>query len=520
MANILFVDKGIPSIGIAYMASFLKKYGHRVHYLRASLKSMFSPNVEIDVDSYIKNKLGNKVDIFCFSVMAIDWGWVKGKISILKKKYPKTPILVGGSFATLSPEVILRDSEADYVCNGDGEKPLLAIAQSLDSKTLVKDVEAIDNIGYKKNGESVIKDMSYQVDNLDDYPFPDFSIYHGQFSRDFFVNPRLITSRGCSFSCTYCSCPNLNKLYSKTGKFVRRHSVPYMIEFLSKMKDAYKSKNFTFNDDIFFLDKKWLKDFAREYKKKINVPNICIGNPNFIDDEVAESLKEIRCRLVILGLQSGSEEVRKKLRRSESNSKVVEITRCLKKASVSFSINHIFDLPFDTVNNIQESAGLYNKVRPNMLDTFSLAYFPKAEIIKDAVAAGRLSEEDVIQIESGKCSGQINPYKHQAKTNYQCYNLFFNMIPVLPKKVINFLISPKRFQRVCRLFSYLPGEVSALIKLCLAFKNHTQFIQTSAFHEIIFYINYKWQFKLRNVFTSLSQKYNKNTSSVVGNVTS
>ena len=87
MANILFIDKGLPSIGIAYMASFLKMHNHKVNYLRASLKSMFLPNIETDIDSYIKNQLKKKVDIFCFSLMTIDWPWAKEKISMLKKKF-------------------------------------------------------------------------------------------------------------------------------------------------------------------------------------------------------------------------------------------------------------------------------------------------------------------------------------------------------------------------------------------------------------------------------------------------
>ena len=239
MANILFIDRGIPNIGIAYMSSYLNKHNHNVHYFRASLKSMFVPNLEIEIDSYITDVLHEKVDIFCISIMAINWSWVKEKVKILKQEYPSIPVLVGGPFATTSPDVILNYSEVDYVCIGDGEKPLLDIANSIDLGSLSTDIVDICNISFKDNNVPVIKDMTFYVNNLDDYPFPDFSIFEGQFSKHYFKYPGIITSRGCPFSCTYCTCPGLKEIYSKVGNFVRQHSVEYMIEYLSKRNIIY-----------------------------------------------------------------------------------------------------------------------------------------------------------------------------------------------------------------------------------------------------------------------------------------
>ena len=107
-------------------------------------------------------------------------------------------------------------------------------------------------------------------------------------------------------------------------------------------------------------------------------------------------------------------------------------------------INHILDLPLDTDENIFESAQLYNIIRPDMIDTFKLNFFPKAEIIEDAVALGSLSDEDRRLIESGDRSEYINPYSTKGETTYDRYNLFFNMIPLLVELL---LMSPIRFDR-------------------------------------------------------------------------
>ena len=153
--------------------------------------------------------------------MSHDYIWSIETANKIKKKYPKIPIIFGGSLCTILPETVLDNPAVDYVCVGDGEKPLAELLSAIENKEPKERIEQISNICYKDNGRKIIKKISYIVESLSDYPYPDFELYQGKLSSYHFTYSIVITSRGCSFNCTYCSTATLRERYRNCGKYVR-----------------------------------------------------------------------------------------------------------------------------------------------------------------------------------------------------------------------------------------------------------------------------------------------------------
>lgn len=103
--------------------------------------------------------------------------WYKGvsrTIKVLRKRYPDTPFILGGVYASLMPEHARTHSGADAVITGSAE------------------------IVREKLGEVL------RLKLRDRLPFPSWELYT---KSDYAV---IETSKGCPFSCTYCASRRLN----------------------------------------------------------------------------------------------------------------------------------------------------------------------------------------------------------------------------------------------------------------------------------------------------------------------
>lgn len=489
MANIAFVGGNNPiKVGISCLSSYLKSKGHNVIYCGTFIDTrFFKATPDLNIEKYIENF---PVDLFAFSAMSHDYLWSIKTANTLKKKYPKIPIIFGGPLCTILPETVLDNPAVDYVCVGDGEKPLAELLSAIENKEPQEKIEQISNICYKRNGRKIIKKISYIVENLSDYPYPDFELYKGKVSTYHLAYPIVISSRGCPFNCTYCSTTALRERYKSCGKYVRQHRVDYMIDYLSFLKQKYKVKAFQLMDDVFTLDKEWLLDFLKLYARKIRLPYTCITNPLTIDEEVAKALSKTNCRLVYIGLQSGSERIRGLIKRPETDERVFKMTKLLKKYKVTFSINHIFDFPFDTDKEDYDSAIFYSRIRPSLIDTFSLFYLPKSEIINDGVKFGVLTRKDLVDSNRGYLLDYHKTNKIPGrKSHYDRYNIFFNLIPVIPRFILKHLLkNEETFIKTSRFLSFIPVKFSALIKLILSIKNRCFFVQMTFFPDALFFL--------------------------------
>ena len=401
--NITFFYQGFESAGIGYISSVLKSKGHKVNLI---VDHLFFADGFIELptlrkllkieERLIKRVLETKPDLIAFSVVSDYYQWSLYWAKKFKEA-SNIPIIFGGIHPTSVPERVIANSFVDIICVGEGEYPLLELADRFD-KTAKLEPYGIENLWYKENRKIINNGLRPLIENLDSLPFPDKQIFYDAIfgsSKIYKVN----ITRGCPYQCSYCYNNALRKLYTGKGKYLRRRSVDSVIKELVEAKERWNFKEVVIIDDLFVQNKDWLKNFVSQYKKIANksLPYVTTVHPNVVDEEIVSLLKESGCREVDMGVQSANENTRSNiLRRPGTNDDIEKAVQLLKSVGIYVYIDHIGGIPYEGENEQIEAVKFYNKIRPYWVSFYWLSYYPHSDIIGTAIEAKLLSLHDMM----------------------------------------------------------------------------------------------------------------------------
>jgi len=273
------------------------------------------------------NKLPEPDIIFVTSSMTYWYLGVFETIRILRKRFPKTKIILGGIYATICEKHAKKYSGADIIFTGPSEEHLIELLADLGYTTRIK---------------------------LDlDYIIPDFSFY------DALHYGVILTSRGCPFNCTYCAikvlCPNF-----KT--FVNKVIIEQLDDFIGR------TENIAFFDDALLYNRKFpelLKDIiARKYKFNFHASNGL--HCRYIKKDLARLMYEANFKTMYLSLETTNPDVQKKTGGKVNTEEFIDAVNILKKTGFSADDLHtyiLFGMPDQKYDDIIDAIELCHKLK-------------------------------------------------------------------------------------------------------------------------------------------------------------
>jgi len=349
-------------LGIMYLSSVLKEAGHKTDFF------IIGDNIEL-----IKKIKQFKPDIIAISTTT---GLHKRymEISRMIKSSFDTFIIFGGPHPTYFPEIITEDC-VDAVCIGEGEYAFLELVNNLEAG---KDITKIKGIWVKLNKKIYKNPIRPLIQDLDSLPYPDRELVEKHFGK--METRHFIAIRGCPYSCTYCYNHTLKKMYPNQP-FIRARSASNMIEEIKEVLNKYHFKRVMFVDDTFILNRKWLKEFSKKYKKEIGLPFHCNIRTDIFDEEVAKLLKDAGCFEIDMAIESGNEYIRNKiLKRNISNEQIIKAGQIIKKMGMKLRTENMVGIPGETLQNVIETLRLNTKVNPYYAWCSIFQPYPKTEL--------------------------------------------------------------------------------------------------------------------------------------------
>jgi pyruvate-formate lyase-activating enzyme len=471
--KVVFLNPQQEMGGIQCLSAFLKRAGHRtalvndpnlfdnsyVHF--PALSAFFEDTAHI-----LGQLEAERPDLVALPAVTDDYKWALKWARRIKERMD-VPVVFGNVHPTFHSEETLRQDCVDYVVRGEGELTLLELVEALEGKRRPQDVPGL---GYKENGEPRINTMRPLIEDLDTLPFPDKDLYYGPMPYLNFGYTTM-TGRGCPYRCTFCDNNTSMKLYRDGVKapqrWTRRHSPEYVVKEILWARERYGITHVRFNDEDFSYDKRWVRRFCALYREKVKIPYSVWVYPNTIDRETAGLMAGSGCDTVEMGIQSGSERLRRELlHRNTSDEQIVAAMKALDEAGIKVKVDVILGLPSETKADLDATVRLLARGRIWNVFAFWLRYYPATEILALARDRRLLTQDQLLELEKEELSrneaspdtpaaGFWVPDLRQGAVPHR-YLSFIVLLPILPGRIVDLFLRRD-------LIRFFPGFLNAFL---------------------------------------------------------
>lgn len=385
-------------LGLAYLAAALQKDGHDVLIYDADANvnpsKMDFTRLEESYPSYLKSvkddnhhiwqEMRERIANFRPDIVGISvWTTFAAsafKIASLCKEYDKTmPVVMGGPHISLKYDEVMKICpDVDFLIKGEGEKTFSELANVMEDKQekASDPFRNIKGISYRWNGAIVHNPPREFIEDLDSLPFPARDLLLNKDSYNSEDMGLLMSSRGCPYNCSYCA----TEIWKRR---VRYHSVDYVIEDIKHVIKNFKTKQFTFKDDSFTVNRnRVLKLCDRLIEEDIGINWDCNTRVDLINEELLRKMKVAGCNSIKVGIETGSERVLKLINKKTTLSQAKVAARLFRKADIHWTGYFMMGIPSETKEEVYQTLNFMKELKPDFASFSVYEPFPGTDLFK------------------------------------------------------------------------------------------------------------------------------------------
>ena len=296
----------------------------------------------------------------------------------IKDENPKIKIAFVGPHVTVLPEKSLRDASAiDFIVRKEFDYAVKEFAEG-------KSLDQILGVSYRHNGSIAHNADRPQIQDLDALPHVT-DVYHRdldvrRYNVPFLLHPyvSLYTTRGCPAQCTFCLWPQ-----TTSGHAWRKRSSDDVAREMAKAKEYWPYvKEYFFDDDTFNIQKARTVELCAKLKP-LNLTWSCTSRVT-TDYETLKAMKEAGCRLLIVGYESGDQQILKNIKKGATVERARQFTKDAHKLGLVIHGDFILGLPGESRETIQNTVAFAKELDVETIQVSVAHAYPGTELYEFA----------------------------------------------------------------------------------------------------------------------------------------
>jgi len=242
-----------------------------------------------------------------------------------------------------------------------------------------------------RGGESlrVNPDRPFDSD-LDRWPYPDrdavpmekYQTAQYQGKRGTFM----LSSRGCPHRCTFCLWPG-----TMVGRDFRGRDPGAVVDEMEHLVRKYGVDDIYFDDDTMTIDRERLLKICRLIQERdLKVHWIAMGRVDNLDGELLAEMRKAGCDNLYLGVESGSEEILKRLKKGVSLGQVERAFRMARQSGLRTQAFFILGGPGETKETLKQTIDFAVRLDPDNAQFSAAVPYPGTEMYEESLRKGYL----------------------------------------------------------------------------------------------------------------------------------
>lgn len=371
-----------PPIDLAYLGAVAEQCG-------ATARIVDYPAEGVGWEHFILDLIRFDPQLLILDVTTATLGRDLMACRIAKENNPHIITAGKGDYLSLYGEQVLKQNqEIDLIFVGEAEATLKDILTNGIN-------ENIPGIMFRsKDGEVIVTNNRPLIQDLDSLPFPARHLLDNELYRSPETNNKLTVvhaNRGCTAKCIFCPAGRMS------GYKLRFRSPENVVRELEECVRKFGITEFLLHGDTFTMRKSWVIELCKRIiGAGLNIRWGCNSRVDTIDEERAEWLRNAGCWVVAFGVESGSQLLLDKMKKSTTVEQAKKAVNICKRAGLRTHAFFIIGLPWETRETLNQTFELARELDTDFFD-INIAYpLPGTEFYEIAQRDNLLVSTDAL----------------------------------------------------------------------------------------------------------------------------